>query len=138
MATSLVTRLHPMAKTEDFASSRAAVPADWSSRTCVLTTALLSNVATPTIPAPLLVVTTEVFSIQLFACNNTTRCTADGSSCDPAARTLACEILAAQEAGKVRLKDNHFSAAGNSPYDGASAMSNIRDTCYGRRVKRSR
>jgi len=37
----------------------------------------------------------------------------------------------------VRLKEEHFSAAGNSPYDGASAMSNIRDTCYGRQAKRS-
>ena len=51
MVTSLVTRLHPMAKTEDFASSKAVVPADWSSRTCVLIMGTPSNAAIPKIHA---------------------------------------------------------------------------------------
>jgi len=56
---------------------------------------------------------------------------------DPVAKDYACRLLAMQERGEIRMKENHFSADGNNPYDGASALSNIRDTCYGRQVKRS-
>jgi hypothetical protein len=41
------------------------------------------------------------------------------------------------EAGTVALKPDHFASAGNNPYDGASVLSNIRDTCFGKQVKRS-
>lgn len=57
---------------------------------------------------------------------------------DPVARDYACRLLAMQETGQIRIKSEHFSADGNNPYDGASALSNIRDTCYGRQVKRSK
>jgi len=41
------------------------------------------------------------------------------------------------EAGKIFLKGEHFDNRGNNPYDGASSLSNIRDTCNGYQVKRS-
>ena len=47
-----------------------------------------------------------------------------------------CKILALYEERKIWLKPNHFNSLGNNPYDGASSLSNIRDTCYGRSVKR--
>lgn len=38
---------------------------------------------------------------------------------------------------QIALKGEHFDDRGNNPYDGASVLSNIRDTCYGKQAKRS-
>ena len=47
---------------------------------------------------------------------------------------MACKILVLHEEKKISLKADHFDALGNSPYDGAASLSQIRDTCYGNRV----
>ena len=57
-------------------------------------------------------------------------------NCGSKVQDLACEILAMYEANKIWLKPEHFNDLGNNPYDGASSLSNIRDTCYGRSAKR--
>lgn len=55
----------------------------------------------------------------------------------PDAQAVACEVLGMHERGQIHLKGEHFDPLGNSPYDGASSLSNIRDTCYGKHAKRS-
>ena len=50
-------------------------------------------------------------------------------------KELACKILAMYEEKKIGLKPDHFDSRGNSPYDGAAALSQIRDTCYGNKVQ---
>ncbi|ODN00968.1 hypothetical protein Ocin01_05719 [Orchesella cincta] len=71
-------------------------------------------------------------------CYSRNSCTTSCGTCnDAVAKDYACRILAMHEKRQIRLKGEHFDPRGNSPYDGASALSNIRDTCYGRQVKRS-
>ena len=60
-----------------------------------------------------------------------------GSCSDSVAKENACKLLDMYEAGTVSLKPDHFSPSGNNPYDGASVLSNIRDTCLGKQGKRS-
>jgi hypothetical protein len=55
----------------------------------------------------------------------------------PAAQAVACEVLGMHEKGQIVLKGEHFDPSGNNPYDGASSLSNIRDTCYGKHAKLS-
>jgi hypothetical protein len=55
---------------------------------------------------------------------------------DAEAKALACDIEALQKVGKIYLKPDHFNALGNDPYDGASALDNIKDACIGNTVKR--
>ena len=50
-------------------------------------------------------------------------------------KELACNILAMYEEDKIWLKENHFDSRGNSPYDGAAVLSQIRDTCYANNVQ---
>ena len=57
-------------------------------------------------------------------------------SCGSYVQELACDILEMYEARQIWLKPEHFNSQGNNPYDGASSLSNIRDSCYGRAVKR--
>ncbi len=52
-------------------------------------------------------------------------------------QAVACEVLGMHEKGQINLKGEHFDPSGNNPYDGASALSNIRDTCYGKHAKLS-
>lgn len=59
-------------------------------------------------------------------------------TCSATVQSLACEILGMHEKGQIKLKGEHFDDRGNNPYDGASSLSNIRDTCYGKQVKRSK
>jgi hypothetical protein len=59
-----------------------------------------------------------------------------GGGCSAEAADLACKILDLQEAGKIWLKPEHFNPIGNDPYDGASALDNIKDTCEGKQVRR--
>jgi len=77
------------------------------------------------------------YGANIKCCYSSNTCTASCGTCDSTVASLACEILAMQETGKISLKQEHFSAAGNSPADGATAMDNIRDTCYGKQAKRS-
>lgn len=71
-------------------------------------------------------------------CYSSNKC---GSSCgtcsDSVAKNNACNLLANYEKGRVWLHDIHYDPSGNDPYDGASALDNIRDTCEGRQAKRS-
>ncbi|CAG0887671.1 unnamed protein product [Darwinula stevensoni] len=59
------------------------------------------------------------------------------SCSDSVARDYACRLMVMYEAGRIFLKPNHFNELGNDPYDGASSLSNILDTCQGKQVKRS-
>ena len=59
------------------------------------------------------------------------------NACGSGVKNAACRVLALYEAGQIWLKPDHFNSAGNNPYDGASSLSNIKDTCYGHRAKRS-
>ncbi|OXA43136.1 uncharacterized protein LOC110858989 isoform X2 [Folsomia candida] len=78
------------------------------------------------------------YANNIRCCFSRNRCTTGCGACyDVEAKDYACRILAMHERGEIRLKSDHFSADGNNPYDGASALSNVRDTCYGRQVKRS-
>jgi hypothetical protein len=43
-----------------------------------------------------------------------------------------------QNARTVNLMSRHLNPKGNNPYDGASALSNIRDTCSGKQAKLSK
>ena len=61
-----------------------------------------------------------------------------GPCSDRTARDYACRIMALYEDRRISLKHNHFDSRGNNPYDGASSLCNVRDTCYGRQGKRSR
>jgi len=80
----------------------------------------------------------ENYAGTVRCCYSSNQCTTQCGTCsDAVAKDLACQILAMHERSEIWLKHEHFSADGNNPYDGASALSNIRDTCYGRQVKRS-
>ncbi|TRY71949.1 hypothetical protein TCAL_03932 [Tigriopus californicus] len=76
---------------------------------------------------------------QVGCCYSSNECGAECTeTCtDDGHQDLACELLAKYEAGQLFLKPDHFSPNGNDPYDGASPLSEIRDTCYGRQAKRS-
>eukprot|EP00095_Tigriopus_kingsejongensis_P009371 maker-scaffold732_size105256-snap-gene-0.15 protein:Tk09371 transcript:maker-scaffold732_size105256-snap-gene-0.15-mRNA-1 annotation:"hypothetical protein DAPPUDRAFT_226094" len=75
---------------------------------------------------------------QVKCCYSKNECAeACTGTCNAESQQIACQILALYEQGQIWLKPEHFNAQGNNPYDGASSLSNIRDTCYGRQVKRS-
>jgi hypothetical protein len=54
------------------------------------------------------------------------------------AKEYACKLLQLFRAGQLTLKSRHDDPRGNDPYDGASPLSQIHDTCQGLKVKRSR
>ncbi len=58
-------------------------------------------------------------------------------TCTAAQKNLACQIMDLYENNMINLKPDHFNSQGNNPYDGASALSEIRDMCYGIQAKRS-
>ena len=62
------------------------------------------------------------YGANIKCCYSSNACTASCGTCDSTVASLACEILAMQEKGQISLKQEHFSAAGNSPSDGATAM----------------
>ena len=71
-------------------------------------------------------------------CFSSNKCAAacKGGGCGANVKELACKILAMYEEKKIGLKPDHFDSRGNSPYDGAAALSQIRDTCYGNKVSK--
>ncbi|KAK4018124.1 Uncharacterized protein APZ42_034120 [Daphnia magna] len=68
-------------------------------------------------------------------CYSYNSCNTNAVAC--ASQSAACEVLGMHEKGQINLKGEHFDPSGNNPYDGASALSNIRDTCYGKHAKLS-
>ena len=69
-----------------------------------------------------------------MACSDAENC---GRQTCPLVIDLACELLEMYEKRQIYLKPNHFNSLGNNPYDGASSLSEVRDTCYARMAKRS-
>ncbi len=59
-----------------------------------------------------------------------------GSQCGSSAKSAACEIMTLRAQGRIWLKPDHFDSRGNSPYDGAAVLDNVRDTCQGKKAKR--
>ncbi len=71
------------------------------------------------------------------ACSVTEGCAVEDACLDEV-QSLACEILDMYEQNQIWLKPEHFDDRGNEPeYDGASSLSNIRDSCLGLYAKRS-
>ncbi len=56
-----------------------------------------------------------------------------GGQCGSAAQS---EIMTLRAQGRIWLKPDHFDSRGNSPYDGAAVLDNVRDTCQGKKAKR--
>ncbi|KAK2715403.1 hypothetical protein QYM36_010126 [Artemia franciscana] len=78
------------------------------------------------------------YASNVRCCYSSNKCTASCGTCsDSVAKDYACKLLALVEQRKITLKHDHFNSLGNNPYDGASALSNVRDTCYGGQGKRS-
>ena len=51
--------------------------------------------------------------------------------CPDDATEKACQILAMYEEGKILLRAAHSDPSGDLPSDGATALDNIKDACYG-------
>lgn len=113
--------------------------ADSTSPTYAQTMHLMFAVAIRVIAAPAPAVIAYILNYHTWIdqCKVMPNIAIEGTCNDPEAKDYACRLLAMHERGEIRLKHNHFSADGNDPYDGASALSNVRDTCYGRQAKRS-
>ncbi len=76
------------------------------------------------------------FSLQVKCCYSHNTCATtwgcDQIECPEEAARVACEILEMYEANQIDLQAYHDNFQGNLPSDGASALSNVRDACYGR------
>lgn len=77
------------------------------------------------------------YQANVRCCYSSNKCNTGTGTSTGTVQSTACEILSMHEKKQIALKGEHFNSLGNNPYDGASALSNIRDTCYGKQAKRS-
>ena len=78
------------------------------------------------------------YPVNYKCCSEPSTCSSHCGTCsDSMAKDYACRIMALYEKKQIKLKPDHVDARGNKPYDGASVLSNVRDTCYGLKAKRS-